>query len=117
MKNFLPALLWGITILILSTVGGVNPPNLVPDLLEPDKLGHAAAYAVLATLLTWGFVRSGRSFWQAVLWSTLFGVVYGLTMELVQYVFFPNRYFEVWDMAANTAGCLMSILVSFFIIK
>lgn len=108
---------WGIAILLLSTVGGVKPPRIMPDLLEPDKLAHAAAYCVLATLVTWGFARNGYSFWKAVLWSTLFSITYGVTMELLQYQFFPNRYFKVWDMVANTTGCLISILLSFYIIK
>ncbi len=113
----MPAFIWGIAILLLSTVGGVNPPRIMPNLLEPDKLAHAVAYCILATLLTWGLVRNGCTFWQAVLWSTGFCVFYGLTMEFVQYWFFPNRYFEVWDIVANTAGCFISILLANFFIK
>jgi VanZ family protein len=98
-------------------VGGVNPPKIMPDLLEPDKLAHAAAYCMLATLVTWGFVRNGQHFWQAAVTSVFLSAGYGVLMEIVQYNFFPNRYFEVWDIVANIIGCLVSILVSYFVIK
>jgi VanZ family protein len=117
LKQFIPALLWGITILLLSTVGGVNPPDIMPNLLEPDKIAHAGAYGVFSTLLIFGFARSGHSFWKAVTVGVLCAASYGALMEVVQYSFFPNRYFEVWDIVANIIGCLMSILVSYFVIK
>lgn len=89
----------------------------MPNLLEADKLAHAGAYCVLTTLLIFGFARSGHTFWWAILYSILLAGGYGVLLEVIQYSFFPRRYFEVWDIVANIIGCLISILVSFFVIK
>lgn len=117
MKYFLPAIIWALTVLFLSTFGDVTPPDLLKDVITPDKLGHAAAYCVLAFSLTWGFFKNGNTRNRAILRSVLMSIGYGVLMEIIQYSFFPNRYFEVWDIVANIIGCLVSILVSYFVIK
>ena len=89
----------------------------MPNLLEPDKLAHAGAYCVFSTLLVFGFSRNGYGFWKAVWIGVLFAASYGVLMEIVQYSFFPRRYFEIWDIVANIIGCLVSILVSYIVIK
>jgi VanZ family protein len=115
LQRFTPALLWAAIIFALSTFGSVNPPDLVPNLLEPDKLAHAVAYFLLASLVTWGFLGNGFTFRQAVLYSFFGSVGYGILMELIQYHFFPNRFFEKWDIVANTIGCLLSVGVAYFL--
>jgi len=32
-------------------------------------------------------------------------------MEVVQYAFFPDRYFEFWDIVANIIGALAALLL------
>jgi len=116
-KHFLPAILWAIVIFILSTVGGLNAPDLLPDLLSPDKLAHTAAYFIQAVLLGWGSYKRGYSLQKALLISVLTSSVFGILLEIVQYLFFPNRYFEWWDMVANVTGAVFSSLFTFFLYR
>ena len=99
-KNILPALLWLAIITILSTQGGVSMPQF--KLFEMDKLAHAAAYALLVWLILYGLRRQATP--MTGLAAFVFASVYGALMEFVQYAWFPNRFFEVDDMLANTVG-------------
>ena len=116
-KYFIPALMWALVILLLSTGKNIPTPRLT-NLLEPDKLAHAAAYFVLATLLSIGFGKGLRALQMRWVWvAALISSVYGIGMEIIQFTFFPNRYFEVYDIIANIIGALICVLVCKFLIK
>ncbi|MFN0013568.1 MAG: VanZ family protein [Saprospiraceae bacterium] len=106
-KAFLPALIWLVAIIFLSTKGGVSVPSF--DLLQTDKLAHAAAYALLTGLLLWGMERQpGTNGIRLihVLGAILFAFAFGALMEYVQFRFFPDRMFEYDDMLANAIGAV-----------
>lgn len=117
LKAFIPAIIWGLTILILSIISGVNLPKIAPKIISTDKLAHAAAYFVFCTTLIYGLTRNRFAFSRAVLTGLMISIGYGVVMEILQYSFFPHRYFEVWDIVANIIGSLISVLVSYFFIK
>ncbi len=117
LKAFIPAMAWGTIILILSIVTGLNLPKIGEKIIATDKLAHAAAYLVLATALLYGFRRNNIAFFTAAGVSVLISAGYGVVMEILQYAFFPYRYFEVWDIVANIIGSIGSVLVSHFFIK
>jgi len=101
---------WAIVILVLSTMPGKQLPQ-IPWLMTPDKFGHAAVYAVLTiglygTLRTWIVPRTSAYLTAAALAAT-----YGISMEVVQFLFFPGRYFEFWDIVANIIGAFLALLV------
>lgn len=100
-KSFLPAIIWGGVILYLSAGSGIQLPSDLWDILGWDKIGHFGAYGILAFLLLWGFYRIG---WHHPLPAILIAVLFGFTMEGMQYGLFPNRYFEWSDLLANTLG-------------
>jgi len=104
MTKQLPALAWLIIITILSTQGGVSMPAF--NLIQTDKLAHAAAYGLLVWLILFGWFwdRPGRMGWVAGFWVFSAATAYGAFMEFVQYSWFPNRFFEVDDMLANAVG-------------
>ena len=103
-KFLLPALAWLVIITFLSTKGGVPLPKF--NLFQADKLAHAAAYALLAALLLWG-LSQGQGLRRIHGAGTfVFASAYGMLMELVQYRYFPGRFFEYDDMLANTIGAL-----------
>ncbi len=103
--------MWSLIILYLSTKGGVNFPSSFSDLIELDKIGHAAFYCVLTVLL----YRSMRAIEWEKFSSFAFSLVvassYGILLEIVQYTFFPGRYFEVYDIVANIIGASLSWLI------
>lgn len=117
MKAYIPAIAWALTILVLSLVSGLHLPKIAEKIISTDKLAHAAAYLVFCTLMMYGLRRNKVAFSNAALVSVAMGSTYGVLMEVLQYSFFPYRYFEVWDIVANIIGSLISVLVSYFFIK
>lgn len=109
------SLIWATFILILSTVGiGVNLPTTLSDIIAWDKLAHAFVYAVFSFFL----YRTGLLYFskkRALIYAWFIAVVYGITMEIVQYSFFPNRYFEIFDIFANIVGATINLLLIYFL--
>jgi len=110
-KPFLPALLWLVAITFLSLSSNVPMPKI--DFFSPDKLAHAGAYALLTALLALGVRKSKNS---PLSRKNLFLIFccaagYGAFMEWVQGTYFPNRFFEYYDMLANASGALFAIVI------
>jgi VanZ family protein len=110
-------ILWAIVILVLSTIGvGVSLPTAWLELLSWDKLAHAFIYGVFTFFLAGIFLK--YHFIRPALWlSFTVSLIYGAIMELIQYLFFPNRFFEVWDIVANLTGALIVIFLLFRFLK
>lgn len=106
--KYIPALIWLVIITALSTGPGIPLPEV--RLITTDKLGHAAAYAVLCWLILRALKDAGVL---QILFAVLFCAGYGALMEWVQGTFYPNRYFEYFDMLANTVGAVLSGIVYF----
>ncbi len=115
MKNISPviwAVVWAIFILVASTVGvGFNLPSTWADVISWDKVAHAFVYAVLCFLLIESFAK-GRDFKLVVVLATAISIVYGVSIEFLQYTFFPNRYFEVFDIFANIVGNIVGAMTA-----
>ncbi|MCG8329836.1 MAG: VanZ family protein [Chitinophagales bacterium] len=112
----MPALMWAAVIFTLSTGNSIQAPRLT-NLFEPDKLAHAAAYFVLTAFISWGFIKTIDKRWAFMWWAALISSLYGLAMEIIQYSFFVNRHFEVYDIIANIIGALICIFVIRLFIK
>ncbi|MFK7810392.1 MAG: VanZ family protein [Saprospiraceae bacterium] len=109
MKSFLPAIAWSLVILFLSTRGSINLPQSWWDITSPDKFGHAFAYAVQSWSLLYAFHKQFIK--KPVLWALLISISYGIAMEVIQYSFFPNRFFEVYDIIANISGSFIGLWI------
>jgi len=112
LKYYIPAILCGILIFWLSVTSGANFPETFKDLFSSDKIGHGIAYGTLSFLLFWGFQKSKES--MNILQMTLLAAsaaFYGFIMELIQYYFFPGRYFEVLDILANIMGIVITYMI------
>ncbi len=77
------------------------------QLLQTDKVAHAAAYGLLAWLTLWGFAR-----WKGEV-KVLHGIItvlvcssIGAFLEYIQFRYFPDRVFEYDDMTANAIGAI-----------
>lgn len=118
LKTFIPAVIWGAIILLLSLTPGSNLPSGIKDLLSFDKVAHAGAYFLLTALLLWGFYKQGRRLTRRLGWKIVLGSsLYGIVMEIMQYAFFPDRYFEVFDIMANIIGSVLSLFILKFFLK
>jgi VanZ family protein len=99
---FLPAVVWAVTLFLLSSI----PAQVLPrsQFRLADKLVHAAVYGVLGALAARGFHRGYRTTaWRAWVWGVLTAVLYGATDELHQVVV-PGRSADVVDLLADGVG-------------
>ncbi|MCX6304444.1 MAG: VanZ family protein [Bacteroidetes bacterium] len=116
MRTFLKynrwAFLWGLFIILLTSIPGQSFPKL-PGLLElvhPDKLIHLFIFSVYVFLQIKGFTMQPvfplfRR--HAVLISLLIGLFLAVGTELLQACCIPMRFASIYDFIANAAGCLI----------
>jgi VanZ family protein len=106
-KYFAPAVVWGLFVLVLSTMPGEDIPNFQwADLFSVDKLVHALFYGIFVFLLYWGYKKHRMVV--PLLGILLFCIGFGVSMELIQKFFCRGRMFELADILANSFGaCLV----------
>jgi VanZ family protein len=86
-------------------------PAAVPDSwLQPDKLGHLAAYAVLATALV---RHPALTRWRTIgaVGAILLASAYGLGDEFRQGLTAGVRRFDLADWAADTVGAVVAVVL------
>lgn len=112
LTSFFPAIIWGLIILYLSSGSGVQLPASLWDFMAVDKVGHLVFYGILTYLIAYGFYRNENlSINKKTLFISLtISSFYGISLEFMQYSFFPNRYFEILDIIANISGSILGIL-------
>ena len=119
LKVFIPAVMWALLIIGLSSMPGVSLPDM--NLFEPDKFAHAVVYAIFTGLILWGFyLRNGKqqvNWMPQVLTAFLVAAGWGFLMELMQDRYFPGRMFEIADEIANIFGTIMSIGIFKLLLK
>lgn len=115
--TFLPAILWAVFIFGLSAMPAVNLPEEWFDLFSIDKLAHAFVYGVLTLLLLRAYFLQSKWTTRTTIQSVLIASVFGILMEIMQYTFFPNRYFEFLDIIANIGGSIVSLFFTRYLLK
>jgi VanZ family protein len=83
------------------------PGKDVPDLHVSDKLEHATAYLGLTMWFTGIYPRS--SYWRIALYFFAMGVL----VEVFQYLLHLGRTADIHDVAANTLGIVVALVVSY----
>lgn len=101
-------MIWALVILILSTGATIQLPETI---FSPDKIGHLIAYCLLCGLILWANKEEQVASQKATLWTAIGVSLYGIMLEYVQWAFFPDRFFEVWDMIANITGAAIAVFV------
>lgn len=97
-------------LLVLIVVwGSLQTSVQSPAIGGLDKFEHFGTYALLAIWFT-GFARKSR-YWIVAL--ALLGL--GLGLEIAQFTMHAGRVAEPLDMAANTAGVALGVLVALFL--
>lgn len=102
----LPALLWALTIFIVSSI----PAHSIPEfaLFSQDKFLHLLVYFILAGLVYIALLHQTRFPLLArhpLSWAVLFTCVYGVTDEFHQS--FTGRSADILDVVADIAGALL----------
>lgn len=101
-------LLYAFILTYLSLVAISDVPSLGFDF--DDKIYHSFAYFVF-TLVLFNYFNALQKR-NALIISAMSAIVYGIIIELLQYVLTTWRTFDVYDAIANTLGAIIaSILI------
>ena len=110
-KKFIPGIAWFFLILILICLPGSKIPTVETWLNDIyfDKWVHTGLFAVLVLLFIYPVTRLSIS--QPVKKNTAIKIaiaacIWGLTTELIQKFFVPDRSFDVFDLGADSLGVL-----------
>jgi len=106
--RWLPPLLWGLVIFILSLMPGGQGNMLMFGIPHFDKVGHFGMYAIWTFLIfiaLAGYPRFSKA--KAFSTSVLLGTITGVALEYGQYFMHQGRSFELADMIANAFGALI----------
>ena len=110
---YVPLLLWGITILILTSIPKLTPPDLGFD--AQDKLAHFGVYYILGLLLVRALGKGLVLPHRILLLSFFYALLFAAFDELHQ-LFIPGRAGDIFDFLADSFGILFALL-SFFMFK
>jgi VanZ family protein len=106
---FIPAIAVALGIFLLSTFLAI--PIQVEGVSYVDKIEHCFAYFVLVLSFLIAFKKSDKLSTKWSYWLLSLASLYGLALELAQYIFFSNRFFEWVDAAANVLGVHIGFVV------
>jgi VanZ family protein len=113
-KNFLPAILWFLIVLVLMCLPGDDLPhtNNWFKQIYGDKIIHIGCFGLMVLLFIYPLsilAISQLKKWHYFIRITLAAIVWGLTTELIQKYFVPGRSFDWFDWAADSAGALSAL--------
>lgn len=120
LSHRLPAVLWTIIIFVLLAL----PGNMLPDqknigIPQLDKYVHVILFGGFVFL--WCFYFSAkegiRNLPGMFLRIVVIACLYGTAMEFVQKYFIPFRNFDIYDIAADTAGAIGGYIVLRLVIR
>ncbi|WP_147678300.1 VanZ family protein [Algibacter pacificus] len=86
----------------------------IPDVhvSHADKIFHFGAYAVFIILWYTALIFNVKlKKMKALLYVTIFAVVFGIIIEVLQGTMTDNRAMDVYDVVANTSGAFIAAII------
>lgn len=106
---YLPTVVWGSLLLILTSLPKLTPPSL--GVKMQDKIYHFGFYAVLGFLWVRAATEGKKARFSFALWSSLlFASLFAALDELHQ-LLIPGRFADFADFIANVAGLFAGIFL------
>ena len=118
MKSFLPAIIWGIFIFIMSSFPGDDiPKSFIINIPFADKIIHFILYFLLVILILLGYFRKSKTDLtiRKFLFAFSISILYGILLEVLQDFVFIMRSADLMDIAANGAGSFIGLLTFYYI--
>jgi VanZ family protein len=104
------SILWALVIFVLcATPGQYIPSASWMELLSVDKLVHLTMFFILNALLLFAAFRLRHPQRAGIIYFIIC-VAYGALLELMQAKYFSNRSADVYDILANTSGCIIALM-------
>lgn len=122
LKKFIPGITWFFILLFLLCIPGQDLPES-GDWLEKiffDKWVHAGLFGLLAFLFMAPVYSSSLSIvnkWLCVAVIATLVSAWGLTTEFIQHYLANGRSFDKYDWLADTAGAILAIAITKYILK
>ena len=113
-KAHIPALAW--SFLIASSCllpASTFKPFSFDSLFQIDKLVHITLY--FGFYILWGLAVFNPPSKTKKTTLVLYGVLFGVGVEILQHVMSVGRNFDIFDIIANSAGCLLGYVSFDFI--
>lgn len=108
--------------MVLMGLPGKYFPTVVSfwDWLSPDKIVHFILFASLSFLSAWGYRNYLKKYShpyknKLLLTIILLTIAYGGLTEILQKYLFINRYCSIFDFIADAIGCILGVIIYFFI--
>ncbi len=89
-------------------------------MFQLDKLIHLCLYFVMCMLMYLSIKHESSKKWtdiRTMTWSAGFAICFGIAMEILQSNLNTGRYFDIFDVLANTIGVLIAMLVIYLKLK
>jgi VanZ family protein len=108
---------WAICIAVL----GLLPQHEIPhphwfSFQNADKAIHAFLFFVLFALVYRSILKSTAPNFKHSMWVVTYCVIYGLLIEIAQYIFTVDRAFEWLDICFNSIGSITSAMVCYYLL-
>jgi len=114
---------YGYTVLVIVASLAKIVMTFVPeDVTNGDKYGHGIAYFGFAIVWSLYFYvnnegHSKKVFLNGVLKAAVFGIIFGILMEVAQLTLTNYRQFDLKDALANTTGILIALPLLYYFSK
>lgn len=104
------AIIWLLTTTLLLCLPGNDLPDISwIEQWHIDKLIHIILFFGWVFLFA-NTIADYRKRLRRMVWIVLAGIAYGILIEFIQKYWIPHRSFDVDDMVADAAGCLLAWL-------
>lgn len=101
---------WALIIFGLCSMPGGNIPSFKwMEILSVDKWVHAGIFFVLCCLMFFSIVQKSNSKNTIYMFCGL-AILYGCSLEVMQYYFFSQRTADWYDIIANSTGCVFGLV-------
>jgi VanZ family protein len=112
-KFFFLAIFWTILITTLSLITIERVPSFAITLQHKDKVVHFVFYFVFVIAWNLSLMQKIKKFKVKVL---SIAIVYGIVIEVLQYVLTENRTADFFDVLANSLGAILAFVLFPFIV-
>ncbi len=112
---YLPALLWGLVIITLTSLPKLMPPPL--GFKAQDKVYHLLVYAIFGFLWMRACVQNRLEFRSRFTWRCGSYIALFAALDELHQLFIPGRYADIIDALADILGALLGIFAYNILLK